>query len=157
MRRDHPHFLPHNHRSTQAILAIIAGLAIGTAPACAQHPQDALGRLKLEPTTNATIPAHELLHKDAQSFTIACPGVPAEAIVKALGNSGKVPDDGYEDHLNAFVVKLDDGSTWTQRYARSEVDLCHSQAGAHQQIYDPSSITSWQKLDKKWVLEDVKP
>lgn len=108
-------------KCNRAIVVIAALLLLSS---CSDpEPGDALARLKPEPGPTITVSASELLTPDAQRFLIVCPGVPADTVADLAGGSVKVPGDGYDSILNAFVVITSDGGVVTQRYAREEVDL----------------------------------
>lgn len=109
---------------TFRIWALAATTSLALVSCATPPPYDALARLKPEPGPTIVLEARELLVPDAQYFLIACPGVSGDDIAELAGGSVKVPSDGYDSVLNAFVVITSDGGVVTQRYATEEIDLC---------------------------------
>ncbi|AKK02448.1 hypothetical protein [Corynebacterium epidermidicanis] len=135
---------------------ILLALIGASLTACSSPPHDALARLKKEPGTHAILPASELLIDGAQSFIIVCPYIPADTVSELVGGeSVKVPSDGYDSVLNSAVSLLADGSVWTQKYARDEVNLCPSGSDPSPTIRPASDLLTFEKHGRGWVLTEV--
>lgn len=133
--------------------ACLTVVTLCTLTACIGAPHDALARLKKEPGTHAIVPASELLIDDAQQFLIVCPYVPADSVSELVGGeSVKVPSDGYDNVLNALVSTLPDGSAWTQKFARTEVNFCPNGTTTDLRLRPTSDLLTFTKEGRGWVL-----
>ncbi|MDU0478821.1 hypothetical protein QVA66_06170 [Staphylococcus chromogenes] len=138
------------------VFPLTLALIGATLSGCSTEPHDAVARLKKEPGTHAIIPASELLIDDAQQFVIVCPYVPADTISELVGGeSVKVPSDGYDSVLNSLVSTLDDGSAWTQRYSRNEVNLCPNGSDFSPKVRPASELLTFEKQGRGWVLTGI--
>lgn len=133
--------------------ALLAATTLTLAGCTSTPPHDALARLKPEPGPTLSLPARELLVPDTQTFLIACPGVPGDTVAEVAGGSVKVPSDGYDPILNAFIAITSDGGVVTQRYAREEIDLCSSGPKNPLEAQDASTPLTFVKEGTRWRLE----
>ncbi|MFV8381174.1 hypothetical protein [Corynebacterium hindlerae] len=131
-------------------IVVIAALTLS---ACSSgQPHDALARLKPEPGPTITLPASELVAEDAQQFLIACPNVPAITVTQAAGGTVDLPDEGYDEVLNAFIVITSDSGVITQRYSREEIDLCTDDFPDPLTKRDASTPLTFAKEGTQWRL-----
>ncbi|MEJ5928340.1 hypothetical protein WG915_06875 [Corynebacterium sp. H128] len=131
------------------LFLLLPGLAACSPPA----PYDALARLQGEPGPVLTLPASELVTKDAQHFVIVCPGVTAHDVVAVVEDSVKVPEEGYDQVMNSFVSVTSDRSVETQRYATEELDLCSEGFADPLTLRTTATELTFRKEGTQWRLQ----